>query len=57
MTQAQRLDPRDSSKLQDNKPLTAKRMERMGYLSRTQRLTGAKCSSMGACRPCVIESA
>lgn len=46
VTQAQRLDPRDSSQLQDNKPLTAKRMERMGYLSGAQRLTGAKCSSM-----------
>jgi hypothetical protein len=28
------------------KPVTAKRMKRMGYLSRTQRLTGSKCSSM-----------
>ena len=40
MAQAQSLDARNSSDLQNNKPLTAKRMKRMGNLSRTQRLMG-----------------
>src|SRR6266478_4283631 len=39
MAQAQSVDARNSSDLQNNKPVTAKRMKRMGYLSRTQRLT------------------
>lgn len=38
--QAQGLDACNPSDLQDNKPLTAKWMKRMGYLSRTQRLMG-----------------
>jgi hypothetical protein len=38
--QAQGLDACNPSDLQDNKPLTAKRMKRMDYLSRTQRLMG-----------------
>ena len=46
MAQAQSLDARNASNLEDNKPVAAKRMKRMGYLSRTQRLTGPKCSSM-----------
>ena len=46
MAQAQSFDAGNSSDLQNNKPVTAKRMKRMGYLSRTQRLTGSKCSSM-----------
>jgi hypothetical protein len=46
MAQAQSLDARNSSDLQNNKPVAAKRMKRMGYLSRSQRLTGSKCSSM-----------
>ena len=45
--QAQGLDACNPSDLQDNKPLTAKWMKRMDYLSRTQRLMGYKCSSMG----------
>jgi hypothetical protein len=44
MAQAQSVDARNSSDLQNNKPMTAKRMKRMGYLSRTQRATGSKCS-------------
>jgi len=46
MAQAQSVDARNSSDLQNNKPVTAKRMKRMGYLSRPQRLTGSKCSLM-----------
>ena len=46
MAQAQSVDARNSSDLQNNKPVTAKRMKRMGDLSRAQRLTGSKCSSM-----------
>ena len=46
MAQAQSFDARNSSDLQNNKPVTAKRMKRMGYLSRTQGLTESKCSSM-----------
>src|SRR5215471_2456706 len=45
MAQAQSVDARNSSNLQNNKLVTAKRMKRMGYLSRTQMLTGSKCSS------------
>src|SRR5260221_963239 len=47
MTKAQRLDPRNSSKLQDDKPLAPQWMKRMRNFSRAQRLTGEKCSSMG----------
>src|SRR5215470_1460198 len=36
MAQAQSVDARNSSNLQNNKLVTAKRMKRMGYLSRTQ---------------------
>ena len=36
--QAQSLDACYLPDLQDNKPLTAKRMKGIGYLSRTQRL-------------------
>ena len=46
MAHAQSLDARNPSDLQNNKPVTAKRMKRMDYLSRPQRLTGSKCSSM-----------
>src|SRR5215831_8544984 len=42
MAQAQSVDARNSSNLQNNKLVTAKRMKRMGYLSRTQMLTGSK---------------
>jgi hypothetical protein len=38
--QAQGLDACNPSDLQDNKPLTAKWMKGMGYLSRSQRLMG-----------------
>ena len=40
MAQAQSFDAGNSSDLQNNKPVTAKRMKRMGDLSRAQRLTG-----------------
>src|SRR5260221_2591605 len=50
MPEAQRLDPRNSSKLQDDKPLAPQWMKRMRNFSRAQRLTGAKCSSMGVWR-------
>ena len=40
MAQAQGLDAGNASDLQDNKPLTAQRMKRMGDLSRSQRLIG-----------------
>src|SRR5215471_14894786 len=46
MAQAQSVDARNPSNLQNNKLVTAKRMKRMSYLSRTQMLTGSKCSSM-----------
>ncbi len=38
--QAQGLDAGNPSDLQDNEPLTAKWMKRMGYFSRTQWLMG-----------------
>ena len=57
LAQAQSLHARNSSDLQNHKPLTAKRMKGMGDLSRSQRPTGPKCSSMGPCRPCGIGSA
>src|SRR5215831_10166197 len=47
MAQAQSVDARNSSNLQNNKLVTAKRMKRMGYLSRTQMLTGSKCCPTG----------
>ena len=37
LPQAQSLDACNPSDLQDNKPLTAKRMKGMGYLCRTQK--------------------
>src|SRR6266849_6476468 len=51
MPEAQRLDPRNASKLQDDKPLAPQWMKRMRNFSRAQRLTGAKCSSMGVWQP------
>jgi hypothetical protein len=45
MAQAQRLDPRNSSNLQDIKPLPPQRMKWMRDFSRAQRLAGSKCSS------------
>ena len=48
MTQAQSFDAGNSSDLQNNKPMTAKRMKRMGYLSRTQRATGSNKIVQGA---------
>src|SRR6266852_560482 len=51
MAQAQRLDPRNSSNLQDDKPLAPQWMKRMRNFSRAQRLTEEKCSSMGVWRP------
>ena len=50
MAQTQSLDARDSSDLQDNKAMAAKRMKGMGDFSRSQRLTGLQCSSMGLWR-------
>jgi hypothetical protein len=46
MAQAQSLGARNASNLEDGKPVAAKRMKRMGYLSRAQRLTESKCSLM-----------
>ena len=40
------IHPLKNAKSQNNKPVTAQRMKRMGYLSRTQGLTESKCSSM-----------
>ena len=57
MAQAQSFDAGNSSDLQNNKPVTAKRMKRMGDLSRAQRLTGSKCSSMSTLRDRVCMTA
>jgi hypothetical protein len=45
MMQAQGLSARDHPDLQYNEALAAKRMKWMGYLGRSQSLTGSKCSS------------
>jgi len=45
VAQTQSLYARDLSDLEDSKSLTTKYMKGMGYLSRTQILTGLKCSS------------
>src|SRR5262245_4453514 len=50
MTQAQPLSARDHPDLQYNEALAAKRMKGMGYLGRSQSLTGPKCSSKQPCR-------
>ena len=50
MTQAQPLGARDHPDLQYNEALAAKRMKGMGYLGRSQSLTGPKCSSKQPCR-------
>ena len=57
VAQAQGLDARDAADLQNDKPLSAQRMERVDDLSRSQRLIGFGCSSLGACRPCETGSA
>src|SRR6516164_9656801 len=49
MTQAQPLSARDHPDLQYNEALAAKRMKGMGYLGRSQSLTGPKCSSKQPC--------
>src|SRR5215831_17905781 len=51
MAQAQSVDARNSSNLQNNKLVTAKRMKRMGYLSRTQMLTGSPCPASDSASP------
>src|SRR4051812_16891063 len=48
VAQAQCLDARDAADLQNDKPLSAQRMERVDDLSRSQRLIGFGCSSLGA---------
>ena len=45
MAKAQRLDTRDTSALQDDKPLTTQRMKWVDDLSQSQRLVGKECSS------------
>src|SRR6476660_841823 len=50
MTQAQPLSARDHPDLQYHEALAAKRMKGMGYLGRSQSLTGPKCSSKQPCR-------
>ncbi len=54
MAQAQCLDARDTSDLQNDEPLAAQGMKRMGDFSRSQRLIGSLCSSPGACPPLLI---
>src|SRR5258705_886871 len=56
MTQAQPLSARDHPDLQYNEALAAKRMKGMGYLGRSQSLTGPECSSKQPCQPCWIAS-
>src|SRR5271166_1633400 len=48
VAQAQCLDARDTSDLQNDEPLAAQGMKRMGDFSRSQRLIGSLCSSPGA---------
>ena len=50
VAQAQRLDARDTSNLQNDEPLTEQRMKRMDDFSRSQRLAESLCSSPGACQ-------
>src|SRR6516164_9264090 len=56
MTQAQPLSARDHPDLQYNEALAAKRMKGMGYLGRSQSLTGPKCSSKQPCQRSLTES-
>ena len=50
MAKAQRLDTRDTSALQDDKPLTTQRMKWVDDLSQSQRLVGKECSSTSVSR-------
>jgi hypothetical protein len=50
IAQAQRLDARDTSDLPYIEPPAAQGMERVDDFSRSQRLVGPECSSMGVCR-------
>ena len=53
MPQAQQLDPRDGSQLQNRELLTPERMKGMGDLGQAQRRFGLLCSLPGPCQPCV----
>ena len=54
MAKAQRLDTRDTSALQDDKPLTTQRMKWVDDLSQSQRLVGKECSSTSVSQPSLI---
>jgi len=56
MAQAQSFDAGNSSDLQNNKPVTAKRMKRMGDQRPSQRGIGQECSLNGLSQLLEIES-